>query len=148
MSLNDLLASGRLKRHRTSQQEIADLLHLADQYIQDAKVEAISLDLRFSTAYQAVLQLATIPLHCTGYRTSGLGHHATVFEALPLIMGEAYEPLASYFDSCRVKRNVAEYQRIGEISKSEVAELIAAVERFRTQVIEWLRTNHSNLLGV
>lgn len=143
--MNDLLASGCLKRHSASAHETSNLLLLADQYLQDAKVEAISLDLRFSAAYQAALQLATIPLYCAGYRTSGAGHYATVFEALPLAMSDEYKSLAAHFEACRLKRNVAEYQRVGLISRTELAELVATTERFRAQVGEWLRENHPAL---
>lgn len=145
MRLRDLLTSGRLKRHRTSRREIRQLLQLAQRGLADARVEAISTDLRFCAAYQAALQLATIPLACAGYRAAGMGHHATIFEALPLAMGQEFASLSVYYDSCRVKRNVAEYDRAGEIMEGEVEELIESAGKFAEQVHEWLRTNHPEL---
>lgn len=141
MTLQELLDSHRLTGSQTSPQEISDLLHLVDQYFADAQVEAISADLRFAAAYQAALQLATIPLRCAGYRTTGEGRHVAVFQALPLIMGETYGDLADYYDTCRRKRHEAEYRRVGRISESEVAELIEAVGAFRHQVKEWLQAH-------
>ncbi len=145
MSLTDLVAEGRLRRHRTSRQEIANLFRLADQGLADARVEAVSLDRRFCAAYDAARSLATVVLACAGYRTAGTGQHATVFEALPLVLGATYAELTAYFDACRSKRNVAEYQRAGEIMSQEVAELIDATEAFRDEVLTWLREQHSEL---
>ena len=146
MSLQRLLDSRRLAAEPTSAAEIGDLLHLARQYLSDARAESISADLRFTAAYQAALQLATIPLRCAGYRTIGGGRHITVFQALPTAMGDSYSDLAEYYDTCRLKRHVAEYQRVGQISETEVAELIATASDFLLQVEEWLTTHHSELL--
>jgi len=67
MSLKDLLSQGSLKPHKTSKEEIDNLIELVSRDIKDAKVKAISLDRRFATAYNAVLQLATIVIYCSGY---------------------------------------------------------------------------------
>lgn len=141
------MAAGRLRTHRTSAREIAELLDLARQRLADARVPAVSADLRFCAAYQAALQLATIPLHCAGYRAVGSGHHVTAFEALPLVMGPKFGALGAYYDTCRVKRNVAECRRAGEIAEGEVEELIESAEAFMEQVRAWLRANHPNLAG-
>ncbi len=139
--MQELLDSHRLTDSQTSAEEIGDLLHLVEQYLADAHVEAISADLRFAAAYQAALQLATIPLRCAGYRTTGEGRHVTAFQALPLIMGESYGELADYCDTCRRKRHEAEYRRVGRISPGEVTELIEAVASFRHQVKQWLEAH-------
>jgi len=49
-------------------------------------------------------------------------------------------------DTCRAKRNIAEYDQIGVVSKGEADELIAFVEELRQVVLPWLRDNHPNLL--
>ena len=64
--LKDLLAEGKLRRHRTSPQEIADLFDLVDRDIGDASVQGLSADRRFAIAYEAALNLATITLYCRG----------------------------------------------------------------------------------
>ena len=61
-------------------------------------------------------------------------------------MDEAYSDLAEYFDQCRTKRNVGTYDRGGQISESEVDELIAEVKSFQEDVIDWLKRNHTNLI--
>ena len=78
--------------------------------------EGLSADRRFATAYNAALELATITLYCKGYRPIGWGHHHTVFQAMKESMGADYADLADYFDACRIKRNVIDYDRAGGIS--------------------------------
>lgn len=78
VTLKQFLADGRLKRHRSSPREIRDLLCVADRDLKDAAVTAISLDRRFITAYQTVLQLATIVLAASGFRATGAGRPAVL----------------------------------------------------------------------
>lgn len=146
MSLKRLLDQGRLKRHKTSGKEIKDLLGLAARDIKDAKAEVISLDRRFATAYNGILQLAMVLLYCDGYEPKGVGHHASVFEAMKVIMGKDHCKLADYFDSCRSKRNITDYDYAGGISRSEVDEIIKEAEEFSETVRAWLKANYSDLL--
>lgn len=90
MSLSDLERAGRLRRHETSPQEVADLMRIADEGLADARVEAVTVDRRFCAAYDATRALADLVLACTGYRPAGQGRHVTVFEALPFVLGEDY----------------------------------------------------------
>jgi hypothetical protein len=55
MSLNELLNEGRLKPHKTSAREVADLFRIIDRDIADAGIKEISADRRFATAYNAAL---------------------------------------------------------------------------------------------
>ena len=141
MSLKDLLNQGRLKQHKPSKKEIENLLELVRRDIKDAKVGGLSSDRRFACAYNAVLQLATILLYCKGYKPEGTGHHFTVFQAMKIIMGNNYYTLADYFDSCRSKRNITDYDYAGTISDLEVKELIEEAERFLEITINWLKKN-------
>jgi hypothetical protein len=110
---------------------------VAERGLTDAQATVISTDLRFSAAYDAALTLATVALRCVGYRTRGVAHHATTFEALPLVMGNKMQAQADLFEACRMKRNVTHYRRAGEISLQEVEELLAAVVAFKDDVREW-----------
>ncbi len=139
--LKRLWDQGRLRRHKTSAREIANLLGLARRDIEDAKLKGLSLDRRFACAYNAVLQLATIVLYCRGYKPKGIGHHATVFEALRIIMGKNYYDLADYFDACRAKRNITDYDYAGGISRQETEELIKEAKRFLETILSWLGKN-------
>ena len=145
MNLKQLLNQGRLRRHKTSKEEIGNLLRVIERDLKDAKVEGLSSDRKFATAYNAVLQLATILLHCRGYKAKGVGHHFTVFQAIREIMGQEYYELVDYFDSCRAKRNVTDYSYAGEISESEAEELVMEAEKFLKVVLNWLKSNHPEL---
>jgi hypothetical protein len=137
------LESGRVKRHTTSLQEISDLRDIVERDLKDAGVEIISADRRFATAYNAVLQLAKMVIACAGYRVSGLGHHQTTFEVLELAMGPQIGKLVAYFDTCRRKRNQVDYDFAMVTSDTEVQELLANAEEFKTSVETWIRTHHS-----
>jgi len=146
MSLKELLAQGSIKPHKTSKEEVENLLELVRRDIKDARVKTISTDRRFATAYNAVLQLATIVIYCKGYMPTGWGHHYTAFKALKLIMGEDYYEAADYFDSCRSKRNVTDYRHTGEVSESETGELIEEAKKFLTVVLEFITKHYPSLL--
>jgi thymidylate synthase ThyX len=55
MNLRELLNQGRLRLHKTSKEEISNLLKLVRRDIEDAKVEGLSSDRKFATAYNAIL---------------------------------------------------------------------------------------------
>ena len=148
MSLQSLLAEGKLRPHRTSAKEIAELLEMVDRDLADAAFPQISADRRYATAYNAALALATIMLHASGYRSAGIGHHWTTIQALPEIAGPQAQARADYLDNCRTRRNLADYSRAGVIAGTEAEELLAEARAFRKDVLEWLRVNHPSLLPV
>jgi len=122
VSLKRLLDQNKLKPHKTSKTEIRNLLRVIKRDMRDANVKGLSLDRKFTTAYNAVLQSATILLYCMGYKPRGFGHHFVVFQAMKGIMGKDYDDLADYFDACRSKRNVTDYDFAGTISRIEAQE--------------------------
>jgi uncharacterized protein (UPF0332 family) len=142
MSLKQLFEQGKVVHHKTSKLEIQNLLKLVQRDIADAKITQLSGDRRFATAYNAALQLGTILLYCKGYKTRGAGHHFFVFQAMKDILGKEYHVLADYFDSCRSKRNVADYMSTGNVSDAEVDELIKEVESFRDMIMGWVKKNY------
>ena len=146
MNFKKWLAEERLRTHKTSKEEIQGLLEIAKRDLNDASVQDLSTDRRFLIAYEGALTMATIPLYCAGYETYGRGHHWMTFRILPDVMGEIYSDLADYFDQCRTKRNVGTYNRGGQISESDVDELLAEVKSFYEDVIDWLKRNHTNLI--
>lgn len=146
MDLKRLLNQDKLKPHRTSPEEINDLVKLVKRDIEDARVPGLSADRKFATAYNAILQSVVIMLYCQGYKTQGIGHHFTLFEAMKEILGREYHALADYFDTCRAKRNITDYTCAGEISHAESEELIKEAKKFLKTVLKWLKVNHPNLL--
>src|SRR5689334_7092750 len=131
MSWQSLLQAQRVKRHRTSVQEINDLRDVVERDLQDAAIEALSADRRFATAYNAVLQLAKMVIACAGYRVVGPGHHLATFEALEIAMGSMVSPLVAYFDTCRRKRNQVDYDCAHAATETEAEEFLGKAEEFR-----------------
>lgn len=147
MRLKKLLAEGQLRKHKASPKETGELLAVVERDVADAGQPDLSVDRRFTTAYNAALQLATVALHAAGYRSVGHGHHWVTLHVLPEIMGSKAQKRADYLDACRTKRNVADYDRAGEISEVELSEILDEVRKFRSDLLEWLRTHHPDLLS-
>jgi hypothetical protein len=120
MSWQQLQSQGKIHTHQTSLQELIDLREVAKRDLKDSEIEELSLDRRFATAYNAVLQISKMVIACAGYRVSGQGHHMTTFQALRLAMGQQIDTFAIYFDSCRRKRNTVDYDMAGVATEVEV----------------------------
>ena len=131
MSWQPLLNTRRVQPHTTSRQELEGLRAIVARDLNDARVPGLSTDRKFATAYNAVLQLAKMTIACAGYRVVGQGHHLTTFEAIELAMGSSIVPLASYFDTCRRKRNMLDYDLANVVTETEVNELLEKVEQFQ-----------------
>jgi uncharacterized protein (UPF0332 family) len=144
MSLEDWARDRWLQRHKTSKQEITDLLGIVDRDLKDAEGD-ISADWRFGIAYNAALKLCTILLYASGYRPEKNRAHYRTIAALPLILGADQKDNADYLDTCRGKRNTAEYDSAGAVTENEATELVEFVKEMRQGVIEWLKKNHSEL---
>lgn len=146
-SLDDLLEQGLLKTHETSDKEIRSLFRIVERDIKDAAIPYLSLDRRFPTAYNAALQLATIVLRAHGFRSNPnkAAHHRISIDTIPLIMGHEFRQIKSYFDSCRIKRNICEYTSSEEVSEKEVQELLITVNDFGKQVRKWLLECHPDI---
>jgi hypothetical protein len=93
-------------------------------------VPALSTDRRFGTAYNTVLQLGKMVAACAGYRVAGPGHHLTTLEAVEIAMGSSVSALATYFDTCRRKRNAVDYDRANAATETEAQELLNKAEEF------------------
>ena len=145
MSLQDWLKSGRLKAHKTGGREIAQLLALVDRDLADARINELSADRRFATAYNAALQIATAVLAASGFRASKEGHHYWTIQSLAFTMnldGKTIEKL----DKFRKKRNISDYEMTGMVSEQEVKEMLALAENLGASVLEWLQDNHPELV--
>lgn len=145
MSWKQLLVEGRVQSHKTSKQEIDSLRAVVARDIKDASITNLSADRQFAIAYNAALQLAKMVLAASGYRVTGLGHHQTSFEALEAAMGSAVSKLVSYFDVCRRKRNLLDYDAANIATKTEADELLKKVCEFNELVEKWIQKNHRPL---
>lgn len=136
-----------MKTHQTSAQELHDLRAVIGRDLSDAALEQLSDDRRFATAYNAALQTAKMAIACAGYRVSGTGHHQTTFAVLTLVLGETAERQATFFDACRRKRNMVDYDLSGIISQAELAALIEEANQFFELVESWIKENHPQWTG-
>jgi hypothetical protein len=140
------LASKRIERHLTSSNEQTGLRKLIARDMADAGVPGLSPDRTFATAYNAVLQLSKVALACAGYRVSAAvpGHHQTTFEAAGLVLGTSGRHFTDYFETCRRKRNVIDYDSAEVVSESQADELAAKATQYHALVEAWVAKNHSN----
>jgi hypothetical protein len=119
IELDDLLAKGRLKRHRPSAAETRALLAVADRHLKDASLRD---------------RVGRVP-----------GHHRLTIDLLPVLVGAHESTRATYFDACRRKRNQADYERAGAVTTAEVDALLKAAVEFRQDVLTWLESDHPML---
>ena len=84
---------------------------------------------------------------CAGYRVAiGSRHHETTFEAVKLVrIGAASSNLADYYDTCRRKRNLLDYDTANVVSDTEAKELHQKAQEFRQLLEAWIKTHHPNL---
>lgn len=115
MSFSDWSAEGLLREQLARPGELELLLAAVDRDLADASVSGLSADRKFTTAYEAVLGLATMLLRTQNLRATGDGSHRVTLQAIPLVLGQGERQRTRYFDSCRAKRHVATYERAGEI---------------------------------
>lgn len=142
MSLQDWVKNGWLRPHKSSPQEIKNLLDIVERDLNDAATKSLSVDWSFGIAYNAALKLCAILLHSSGYRPEKNLAHFRTLQSLPLVLGAQYNEDADYLDMCRKKRNETEYDFIGGVSKSEADELLAFAKELKGAVIKWLAENN------
>ncbi|MSU53722.1 MAG: hypothetical protein EXS41_10095 [Opitutaceae bacterium] len=115
-----------------------------DRDLEDA-ARGLSADWQFGIAYNAALKLCTILVYAEGWRPEkNLAHYRTL-QALPIILGAERQADADYLDTCRAKRNTAEYDAPGQVSAKEAKELAAFARELREVVVAWLETKHPTL---
>jgi len=145
MSLRDWLNNGWLIEHKTSRQEITDLLAVADRDLADCQAEGLSPDWRLGIAYNAALQAATAALAIAGYRATRAEHHYRTIQSLAYTIG-ADADIVTRFDAFRKKRNIGGYERAGLISTREADEMVDLARRLRCEVEESIRMQRPDVL--
>jgi hypothetical protein len=110
-SFTGCVKNGWLVAHKSSKEEIANLLGIVARDLKDSQAKDVSDDWRFAIAYNAALQA----LAAAGYRASRENHHYRVIQSLELTLGEDANFIHA-FDAFRKKRNVSSYDLGGGIS--------------------------------
>jgi hypothetical protein len=142
MTLQNWANNGWLRVHKTSKQEIKQLLEIVERDLKDSRQKGLSADWRFGIAYNAALKLCTILVYSEGYRPEKTLAHYRTLQALPLILGQEKDDDAEYLDTCRSKRNIVEYDYIGGATDADANELIAFGIGLKNEVLDWLKKNH------
>ena len=131
--------NGSLQPHRSTEKEIERFKKLIARDLSDCVIEGLSVDRSFATAYQAALNISRMVIAASDYRVSAkTGHHALTFEIAGLILGERFQGYLDFFEVCRRKRNIVDYDLTDVASMSELKELIEKVQDFRRIVYDWL----------
>lgn len=147
MSLQNLLAIGRLQAHQPDAAGIAKLLQAARRNLADAHIAQLSTDNRFDAAYKCIMQCAMLALWANGYRTSTSqpGHHQTAIQSLGLTMGVA-QPRIIVLDALRRQRNVSDYEG-DPVSTATLQACIDQAAQLLAGAEAWLRANRPDLLS-
>ena len=144
MSLNDWVNEGKLKKHDSSKHEISQLFHVYSRDIKDAQAENLSVDRKFTTAYNAAMILARIALAAEGYRTTGEGNHYWVIQSLAYTLGSDLRTINT-FNKFRKKRNTSDYEMVGIVSEKETYEMINLAQNLYDRLLLWLEKSHPEL---
>ena len=146
MSLEKWVEYGWLRREPTSPDEIRSLLGIVERSLADAKVEAVSTDLRFIAAFNAALCIATMALRATGHRTvTQAGHHVKTIESLELTL-KSNAKIVQKFKTFNNKRNKSVYDVAGAVSDQELEAMVSLANELKDGAIAWLREIHPELL--
>ena len=142
MTWTQLVANNQVQRHRTSRNELDKLRAVIGRDLADASLDGASADRRFATAYNAALQAAKMAIACAGYRVVGTGHHRISLEVVKLAMGKVAAPYSDYFDRCRRKRNVIDYDDAFVSTETEAKEILVKAKEFVELVEQWIARTH------
>ena len=146
MSLEKWVEFGWLRREPTSPDEIRSLLGIVKRNLADAKVEAVSTDLRFIAAFNAALCIATMALRATGHRTvTQAGHHVKTIESLELTL-KSNAKIVQKFKTFNNKRNKSVYDVAGAVSDQELVAMVSLANELKDGAIAWLREIRPELL--
>lgn len=144
MSLQSWLQNSWLVQHKTSAEEIANLMRISDRDLVACKAKELPADWKLAIAYNAALQAATAALAAAGYRVSRDNHHYRVIQSLELTIG-ARRKQVDTFDGFRKKRNVSSYDLSGTVSQKEADEMLKLAAEIRTEVEKWIRMTRPEL---
>ena len=130
--LDNLVKTNNLKTEPADQKEFDGMVISAKRRLQDANVESLSDDSRFSLAYGAAHALSLASMRWHGYRSD---NRYLVFQCLEHTVGMTTSKWR-VLDKCHKQRNLAEYEGHLEITPQLLDELIAITNELLTLVEE------------
>ncbi len=128
--LDNLVRIGQLKAEPRNAQEVTRMLGMAQTRLNDAKLNNLSLEGRFTSAYNAAHAAALAALRWHGYRSE---NRYTVFQCLPHTLGWPAN-CWRVLDAAHQKRNLAEYEGYLEVEESTVTEMCTLVQSLIAEV--------------
>jgi HEPN domain-containing protein len=140
-------SSGSLQRHKTSPEEVANLLGIVERDIAESQTPGLSNDWRLAIAYNAALQAAKAALAAAGYRVPGSekGHHYRLVESLRYTV-EVSGADVDLLQRMKKKRNISDYEVAGAVSDREAEEMVALAQSIHRLVGAWLTSNYPELV--
>jgi hypothetical protein len=144
MSWTRLLANNTVTALPPNKTELDKLRALAARSLNDVAVPGLSVDMQFILAYDAARTLSLMIVRAAGYRPRTVGGHYNTFLALEAA-DPAFAALSAYFDGCRIKRNMSEYELAGGVSDTDAEGLLQAVLKFAREAEVWIKANHPSL---
>lgn len=130
--LDNLVKTNYLKIEPADQKEFDGMVISAKRRLQDANVESLSHDSRFSLAYGAAHALSLAAMRWHGYRSD---NRYLVFQCLEHTIGMTTSKWR-VLDKCHKQRNLAEYEGHLEITPQLLDELIAITKELLRLVEE------------
>jgi hypothetical protein len=128
--LDNLVRIGQLKSEPAYELEVKRLLKMAQSRLADARLESLSREGRFTSAYNAAHAAALAALRWHGYRSE---NRFTVFQCLTHTVGWPANRWR-VLDAAHQKRNLAEYEGYLEVEESTITELCELVPLLITDV--------------
>jgi len=122
-ALDNLVRIGQLKAEPRNDAEVERMLAMARSRLADAGQTNISLEGRFTSAYNAAHAAALAALRWHGYRSE---NRFTVFQSLTHTLNWP-APRWRVLDAAHQKRNMAEYEGFLEVEESTIVELCEVV---------------------
>ena len=129
-ALDRLVRAGQLKAEPRNDAEIQRMLALARTRLHDAGLDAVSVEGRFTSAYNAGHAAALAAPRWHGYRSE---NRYIVFQCLTHTLGWPAQDWR-VLDVAHRKRNLAEYEGYLELEESLVGELGTLVSRLIDEV--------------
>jgi hypothetical protein len=127
-----------------TKQELDNLRSLVARSLSDVSAPGLSVDARFVMAYDAARTLSLMIVRASGYRPRSAGAHYHTFAALEAA-DPAFVAISAYFDGCRIKRNVSEYEFAGGVTDTDAVGLLQAVKQFAIDAEAWIKAHHPPL---
>lgn len=122
--LDNLIRIGHLKAEPRNDREVTRMLAMALTRLSDANLSSLSLEGRFTSAYNAAHAAALAALRWHGYRSE---NRYTVFQCLTHTLGWPANRWR-VLDTAHQKRNLAEYEGYLDVEESTVAEMCDLVQ--------------------